>query len=137
MKRIAIAGAGFAGVQAAFGLERYLGGSEGHEIVLIGEFNYFLFTPLLPQVASSYINPRHIVQPVRDIRGRRRFRFLRDTVNAVDLAGRRLRLTGGDLEYDYLVLAPGSRTEAAKFFAAERELWGKVAKQANLAPTEQ
>jgi tripartite-type tricarboxylate transporter receptor subunit TctC len=33
-------------------------------------------------------------------------------------------------------LAPGSRTEAAQFFAAERELWGKVAKQANLAPTE-
>jgi tripartite-type tricarboxylate transporter receptor subunit TctC len=33
-------------------------------------------------------------------------------------------------------LAPGSRAEAAKFFAAERELWGKVAKQANIAPTE-
>jgi tripartite-type tricarboxylate transporter receptor subunit TctC len=33
-------------------------------------------------------------------------------------------------------LAPGSRAEAAKFFAAERELWGKVAKEANLAPTE-
>ena len=33
-------------------------------------------------------------------------------------------------------LAPGSRIEAAKFFAAERELWGKVAKQANIAPTE-
>jgi tripartite-type tricarboxylate transporter receptor subunit TctC len=33
-------------------------------------------------------------------------------------------------------LAPGSRAEAAQFFAAERELWGKVAKQANLAPTE-
>jgi tripartite-type tricarboxylate transporter receptor subunit TctC len=34
-------------------------------------------------------------------------------------------------------LAPGSRAEAAKFFASERELWGKVAKQANLAPTEE
>jgi len=111
VKRIAIVGAGFAGLQAAFELERFFGGSEGHEIVLIGEFNYFLFTPLLPQVASSYINPRHIVQPVRDIRGRRRFRFLRDTVEAVDLAARRLRLAGGPLDYDYLVLAPGSRTD--------------------------
>ena len=33
-------------------------------------------------------------------------------------------------------LAPGGRAEAAKFFAAERELWGKVAKDANIAPTE-
>jgi NADH:quinone reductase (non-electrogenic) len=71
LKRIAIVGAGFAGLQAAFELERFFRGSEDHEIVRIGEFNYFLFTPLLPQVASSYINPRHIVQPVRDIRGPR------------------------------------------------------------------
>jgi tripartite-type tricarboxylate transporter receptor subunit TctC len=33
-------------------------------------------------------------------------------------------------------LAPGSRADAATFFAAERELWGKVAKEANIAPTE-
>jgi tripartite-type tricarboxylate transporter receptor subunit TctC len=33
-------------------------------------------------------------------------------------------------------LSPGSRAEAAKFFAEERELWGKVVKQANVMPTE-
>ncbi len=33
-------------------------------------------------------------------------------------------------------LAPGSRAEAAKFFADERELWGKVIKQAGIAPAE-
>jgi hypothetical protein len=33
-------------------------------------------------------------------------------------------------------LAPGSRAEAGQFFAAERELWSKVAKDANIAPTE-
>jgi NADH dehydrogenase len=111
MKRIAVVGAGFAGLQAAFGLEHLYRDSEEHEVTLIGEVNYFLFTPLLPQVASSYINPRHIVQPVRDIRGRRRFRFLRDTVESVDLDARRLRLTGGSFDYDYLVLAVGSRTD--------------------------
>lgn len=31
-------------------------------------------------------------------------------------------------------LAPGSREEAAKFFANERELWGKVIRQAGIAP---
>ena len=111
MKRIAIVGAGFAGVQAAFGLERLLRDGGAYEVTLVGEVNYFMFTPLLPQVASSYINPRHIVQPVRDIRGRRRFRFLRETVDAVDVEERRLRLLGGSLDYDYLILAPGSATE--------------------------
>ena len=111
MQRIAVVGAGFAGLQAAFALERLFRRSADYEITLIGDVNYFLFTPLLPQVASSYINPRHIVQPVRDIRGRRRLRFLRETVESVDLAARRLRLAGGTFDYDFLVLAPGSRTD--------------------------
>ncbi len=33
-------------------------------------------------------------------------------------------------------LAPGSRAEAAKFFADQRQLWGKVIKRANIAPTQ-
>jgi tripartite-type tricarboxylate transporter receptor subunit TctC len=33
-------------------------------------------------------------------------------------------------------LAPGTRAEAARFFTDERALWGKVAKEANLSPTE-
>jgi tripartite-type tricarboxylate transporter receptor subunit TctC len=33
-------------------------------------------------------------------------------------------------------LAPGSRAEAAKFFADQRDLWGKVIKQADIKPTE-
>jgi NADH:ubiquinone reductase (H+-translocating) len=112
MKRMAIVGAGFAGLQAAFRLERLFRKSVEHEVMLIGDVSYFLFTPLLPQVASSYINPRHIVQPVRDIRGGRKFRFLRDTVEGVDLGGRRLALGSGEtFDYDYLVLAPGSKTD--------------------------
>jgi NADH dehydrogenase len=111
MKRIAIVGAGFAGLQAVFELDRYFRDNPDFEIVLINDNNYFMFTPLLPQVASSYINPRHIVQPVRDIRGRRHFRFLRDTVRSVDVASRTLHLAGGPLAYDYLILAPGSRTD--------------------------
>jgi tripartite-type tricarboxylate transporter receptor subunit TctC len=33
-------------------------------------------------------------------------------------------------------LAGGSRAEATKFFADERDLWGKVIKQAGVKPTE-
>jgi NADH dehydrogenase len=111
MKRIVVLGAGFAGMQATVGLDRLFRGSADCEILLVNDQNYFLFTPLLPQIVSSYINPRHIVQAVRDIRGKRRFRFLRDDVLTVDIQNRRVELRSGPLEYDALVVALGSRTE--------------------------
>jgi NADH dehydrogenase len=111
MHRIAILGAGFGGVQTAIELEREFGREPDVEILLVNDQNFFLFTPLLPQIASSYINPRHIVQPIRDIRGRRRFAFRRDSVRAVDVPGRRVQLTGGTVEYDTLVVALGSRAD--------------------------
>src|SRR5262249_55704435 len=66
--------------------------------------------PLLPQVASSLVEPRHIVQPIRDIRGARRFRFRRDTVCDIDLAGRRVILAEGTIEDDRLIIAVGGVT---------------------------
>lgn len=111
MQRILILGAGFSGVQAAIELERELGGDPGAEILLVNEHNYFLFTPLLPQITSSYINPRHIVQPVRDICGNRRFNFRRDSLQSIDVAARRVQLAGGALEYDTLIVALGSQTD--------------------------
>ncbi len=110
-QRTVILGAGFAGIQTALELEPVLGGNPQHEIVLVNDTNFFLFTPLLPEIASSYINPRHIVQPIRDIRGRRNFEFRRDDVRSIDVAARRVMLAGGPLEYTALVVALGSEAE--------------------------
>lgn len=109
MKRIVILGAGFAGLEAATVLDRGLGGSAEFEITLVNQNNYFMFTPLLPQIPSSFINPRHIVQPVRDIRGQRRYKFVRDVVEGIDLDRRVVRLSTSTLDYDYLVMALGSK----------------------------
>lgn len=111
MKRLVILGSGFAGLEAAFALERAFRRSPDREVLLVSEHNYFLFTPLLPQIPSSYINPRHIVQTVRDIRGKRRFRFIRDSAWAIDPARREVLLGSGPLSYDYLVVALGSRSD--------------------------
>ncbi len=111
MKRIVVLGAGFGGLETTVELEKQLRHSAGFEILLISDQNYFMFTPLLPQIVSSYINPRHIVQAVRDIRGKRNFRFLRETVESIDVAGRQLYVASGPIAYDYLVVAVGSRTE--------------------------
>src|ERR1700731_4689359 len=123
MKRVVVVGAGFGGLEATADLDRMFRGDRGVEIVLISDQNYLLFTPLLPQIASSYTDPRHIVQAVREIRGRRNFRFRRDTVRAVDPANRRLILDSGPLEYNVLVLAPGARTDYFDIPGARENSW--------------
>ena len=110
MKRIVVLGSGFAGMQAVVELERLFRRDANYEILLLSEQNFVLFTPLLPQIASSQVDPRHIAQAIRDVRGHRRFRFLRSTVSAIDLVNRRVETTVGPIAYDSLVIALGSRT---------------------------
>ncbi|HEY7648647.1 MAG TPA: NAD(P)/FAD-dependent oxidoreductase [Methylomirabilota bacterium] len=110
MTRVVVLGGGFAGLEAMRVLERRLGSRADIELLLVSDHNYLLFTPLLPQVASSLVEPRHILQPIRDIRGARRFRFRRDCVVDVDLAARRVILAEGVIDYDRLVIAVGGVT---------------------------
>jgi NADH dehydrogenase len=123
MKRIVILGSGFGGMEAAVGLDKLFHRTKDVEVLIISEQNHFLFTPLLPQIASSYINPRHIVQTVRDLRSRRHFRFRRDTVHSIDLENRRIELTTDSVLYDYLVIALGSHTEYFKVSGAREHTW--------------
>jgi NADH dehydrogenase len=111
MRRIVVVGAGFGGLQAVTDLDRMFRDDRDVEILLLSDQNYLLFTPLLPQIASSYTDPRHIVQAVREIRGRRKFRFRREPVRGVDAANRRVLTDSGGIGYDALILAPGARTE--------------------------
>src|SRR6476646_7781831 len=123
MKRIVVVGAGFGGLEATTDLDRKFRGDAGIEIVLISDQNYLLFTPLLPQIASSYTDPRHIVQAVREIRGKRKFRFRREAVRAVDHTNRRLIVDSGPIDYDGLILASGSRTEFFNTPGAREYSW--------------
>ncbi|HKW89017.1 MAG TPA: NAD(P)/FAD-dependent oxidoreductase [Candidatus Acidoferrales bacterium] len=110
MRRIVVLGSGFAGMQAVVELERLFRAASEYEILLISDQNFTLFTPLLPQIASSHIDPRHIAQAIRDVRGSRRFRFLRSAVKSINLAERRVVTGVGSISYESLVIALGSRT---------------------------
>ena len=109
-KRIVILGGGFAGVETALTLHRKIGCDSSVEVTLISDQNHLLFTPLMPQVASSYIEPRHIIQTIREIRGKRAFKFLRDTVDSIDVAEKVVHTRTAIVPYDYLVVALGSKT---------------------------
>jgi NADH dehydrogenase len=123
MKRVVVVGSGFGGLEAVTQLDAIFDRDPNVEILLLSDQNYLLFTPLLPQIASSFTDPRHIIQAVREIRGRRKFVFRRETVRSVDTANRRLTLDSGSIDYDALILGPGSRTEFFNTPGAREFCW--------------
>jgi NADPH-dependent 2,4-dienoyl-CoA reductase/sulfur reductase-like enzyme len=65
MTRLLVLGGGFGGVEAARRLERLLRGRDDVEVTLVSRDNFFLFTPMLHEVAASDIDLTHIVSPLR------------------------------------------------------------------------
>jgi NADH dehydrogenase len=110
MIRTVVLGSGFGGMEAVLTLESRLARIKDTEITLVSNQNYTLFTPLLPQIVSSYIEPRHIIQTIRDIRRDKKFRFVRDSVIGIDLDKKLVRLSEDELYYDYLIISLGGTT---------------------------
>jgi len=112
--RILILGGGFGGVYAAMEMEKILARDPGIEVTLVNRENFFLYTPMLHEVAASDLDMTHIVNPIRKLL--RRVKFFDGDVEYIDLANRRVGVSHGaehhhhDLEYDHLVLALGSIT---------------------------
>jgi NADH:ubiquinone reductase (H+-translocating) len=64
-KRILILGGGFGGLSVAMELEKKLAQDPSVDITLINRDNFFLFTPMLHEVAASDLDLTTIVNPVR------------------------------------------------------------------------
>ena len=111
-KRILILGAGFGGVRAAKGLLAKYGRSRDFEITMVSSSNYFLFTPMLPEVAGGVLSIRSVTVPVRDILSGRNFRFVRGDVASIDMSKKSVSVVSGDaaqdVGYDYLIVSLGA-----------------------------
>jgi NADH dehydrogenase len=117
-KRVLILGGGFGGVYAALELEKRLGGDQDVQITLVNRENFFLFTPMLHEVAASDLDLTNIVSPVRKLL--RSADFFEGDVIGVDLPGKTVTVSHGSdrhvhvTPYDYLVVALGSVTNFFK-----------------------
>src|SRR5438094_8835806 len=78
-KQIVILGGGFGGVYAALHLERLLARAREVEICLVSRDNFFLFTPMLHEIAASDRESANIVNPPRKL-----LRPVKVCVGAVD-----------------------------------------------------
>ncbi len=108
--RIIIVGAGFGGIYTLKRLHELFHGNTNIQITLVNEKNYFLFTPLLHEIATGGINPENVIEPIRKILGCCLHTLCFGKAHGVDLEKNRLATTIESLSYDYLVLAPGAET---------------------------
>jgi NADH dehydrogenase len=113
--RVLILGGGFAGIETAQALEKRLKRRSDVEIWLVSAENFMLFTPLLPEVCSGVLEPRHVVTPLRAMLHRASSWPITAEVQKIDLGERQVTVLGGDgdvhrLRYDTLVLALGAET---------------------------
>jgi NADH dehydrogenase len=113
-KRVLILGGGFAGLAVARELEKTLARDASVEVTLINRDDFFLFTPMLHEVAASDLDLTTIVNPARKML--RNVHFFAGEILQIDVEHRKVVVSHGfdhhqhTLEFDYLVLGLGAVT---------------------------
>lgn len=110
--RVLILGGGFGGLYAALEFEKRK--DPRFEVTVVNRENFFLFTPMLHEIAASDLDLTNIVNPIRKMI--RHINFFCGDVDKIDIDKKRVTVSHGferhahDLDYDHLVLALGSVT---------------------------
>ena len=125
--RVVIIGGGFAGISVAKHLLK-----EKLQVILLDRHNYHTFQPLLYQVSTSGLEPDSIAYPLRKITRHSKDGYFRLTeVKKIVPEENKVITSIGDLTYDYLIIATGSKTN---FFGnksiEENAMWMKTIPQA-------
>jgi NADH dehydrogenase len=113
--RILIVGGGYVGMYTALRLQRRLRAGEA-EVTVVTPEPYMTYQPFLPEAAAGSISPRHVVVPLRRVLDK--CRIVIGEARSIDHAKRTATVTtlateeegtgAVEIEYDELVLAPGS-----------------------------
>jgi NADH dehydrogenase len=116
--RVVIIGGGFAGLALVNSLK-----NTNAQLVLVDRNNFHQFQPLFYQVATSGLEPDSIVFPFRkQISSNRNTIFRYATVEQIDADQNRVLTNKGVIEYDFLVIATGTKTNF--FGLSDIENWG-------------
>ena len=84
---------------------------DDYQVVLIDKNNYHQFPPLIYQVASGGLEPSSISFPFRRLfQGKKDFFFRMAKVESVNTDKKIINTTVGEIDYDYLVMAFGAKT---------------------------
>jgi len=106
MTHVVIAGAGIAGVPAAYAMKNRLGPQD--KVTVVSNKDYFHFVPSNPWVAMGWRDRKDIAFPIGPCLADRGIDFIPQALKKVDGANNQVELADGSkLAYDYLILATG------------------------------
>ncbi len=108
-KHVVIVGGGFGGTYVARYL-RPLICSDKIRVTIINRTNYFLFTPLLHEVATGGLTPESVVEPLLETFRHSNVTVLEEEVKKVEPSQKQVITSNQILNYDYLVLSSGAET---------------------------
>ncbi|WP_268122918.1 NAD(P)/FAD-dependent oxidoreductase [Roseivirga pacifica] len=116
--RLVIIGGGFGGIQIAKSLRK-----ANFQIVMLDRHNYHTFQPLLYQVATAGLEPDSIAESLRKIFDNHKdFYFRMARVTGLNPEKKTITTLVGELSYDLLVIANGSKTN----YFGNRELYERT-----------
>ncbi len=108
MAKIVVMGAGIGGMSQIYELRKELG--KEHELVLLGDSDYFEFTPSNPWVAVGWRKGKQIRVGLPELMKKYGIEFSGAGVRRLHPDDNRLELNDGtSIEYDYLVIATGPK----------------------------
>ncbi len=126
MKKIVIVGGGFGGVRVALDLEKHFKKDPETQIFLIDKRDYHLFAPNLFEAATSEEElvslkqvKKSIALPFSEILQNSKVKFIQGECLSVDSLKKQVVLRGRTLEYDFLILASGSKSDYYGISGAE------------------
>jgi len=114
--RILILGGGFSGFYAARNIQKLMGRKS--EIEIVSRDNYFVFQPLLPEIAGGAISAINAVSPLRFLT--KGISMRKAEIDSIDPILQQVTVFQGVqrrptiLEYDHLVIALGSGSDLSK-----------------------
>ena len=114
--RVLVLGGGFAGLYAARNIQRLLG--KNVDIEIVNRENYFVFQPLLPEVAGGAISAVSAVSPLRFLT--RGISVRKAEIDSIDPAAQTVTVFQGVqrrptiLSYDHLIIALGSGSDLSR-----------------------
>lgn len=110
MRKIVVLGCGFAGYHAAQHLQRATTSRRKLQLAVVTDREHFVYTPLLPNVATGEIDPSHVTFSVRDAFAPTT-EVIFDRVEHIDPQTRTLRTPSQTIDFDYLLIAAGAQTD--------------------------
>ncbi|MEK0351398.1 MAG: NAD(P)/FAD-dependent oxidoreductase [Nitrosopumilus sp.] len=114
IKKILILGGGFGGINVLKSIQNKFKNEPNIRISIVSKDNYFLYTPMLPQVSSGLIHSSDITIPIRKLC--KQAEFYQASISSIDLEQKLVTITRTfdgkvrALDYDYLIIALGSNT---------------------------